>query len=72
MKIKQFLRLTLITCAATITVGIGLSGQSSTVSASSGSYKTVATAAIKKKHPPIKSRQQGLSITLHTLKRLLI
>ena len=58
MKMNQFLRLALVTCATTITIGMGLWGQTPTVNASSSSYKTVSTTAIKKT-PYHKSSTKG-------------
>lgn len=58
MKMNQFLRLALVTCATTITIGMGPRGQTPTVNASSSSYKTVSTTALKKT-PYHKSSTKG-------------
>lgn len=54
MKLNQFLRTALVACAAVFTIGVGLSTQAPTVSASSATYKTVATTSIKKSSLPQK------------------
>ncbi|MGO3400111.1 MAG: D-alanyl-D-alanine carboxypeptidase family protein [Lentilactobacillus parabuchneri] len=68
MKLNQFLRTALVACAAVFTIGVGLSTQAPTVSASSATYKTVATTSIKKAPYHKKSSAGAIYNASHTKK----
>ncbi len=67
MKITKAFRTVLLTCAAAVTIGVGLGSQTPTVSASS-SYKTVSKTSIKKTPYHKKSSAGAVYNASHTKK----
>ncbi|MGF2385692.1 D-alanyl-D-alanine carboxypeptidase family protein [Lentilactobacillus otakiensis] len=68
MKFTKFLQVAFVSCAAAITIGIGLGNQPTTVKASASTYKTVSTASIKKAPYHKKSSAGAVYNASHTKK----
>lgn len=68
MTISKFLRMAFVSCAAAITIGVGIGNQSTDVKASASTYKTISTTSITKAPYHKKSSVGAVYNASHTKK----